>query len=144
MGVVADASAAEAGGAGGVAKTGAVGVVTDARAAIAGTPNSLGVISVAVHSGVESVCNTAVVGSGCTLGGAGSVGAKARGAGGVTETAASHLAVAGGASAVIAIDSGVGGVGNAAIVGTGGTLGLAVLVAVDNLLDLIDDAGHVD
>lgn len=46
----------------------------------------------------------------------------------------------------VGVYTGVGGVGNAGVVGAGSAFRSAVLsrvVAVDSLLDLVDDAGHI-
>ena len=133
----------------------------------ASVTHGLGAIAVRVDTRVGNVGKLrgvrAVVALGCTGVGAGvgaGMGASvASGTEGVTSagvgvaSARAELAVTSAAVARavhIGVYSGVGSVGNAGVVGASSALGcrvrrgVVVLVGRDSLLDLVDDAGHVD
>ena len=144
--------------------------VTSAMSVVAGVAGSAGTITVRVNTGVESVGSTRAVGAvnalssavsarvsaGVGTGGVGASGgevatAESVGLGVTTAISglAAVLAVAGNlavGAVHVGVYSGIGSVGSAGVVRAGSALRGAVVsrvVAVDSLLDLVDDAGHI-
>jgi len=128
-----------AGGAAGGAEASAGGMcVTEAGTGGVCVSNSLGAVAIRIYTRVGSVGDARVVGAVSTLGGTGA-------------EAAAILAVASSAASgvraiAIRVHARIGGVGDAGVVGAVGTLRgamVSLVIGVDLLLDLVDDAGHV-